>query len=352
MVTSQATILVVDDDPKHLRLVDALLQPRGYTVVTSSDGAEALDQVSRAYPDLILLDVMMPLVDGFEVCKLLKDHPATRLIPVVMMTALDRMEDRIKGIDAGADDFLTKPVHRDELLARVRTSLRLKRAIDATLDSLRQEAPQLPPPEARDAVFRQEGDYWTLAYQGSVCRLKDLKGLHYLAFLLARPGEACHVIELVTAVDHPQVPPVTSASHARSADQGATHALRVGGLGDAGTVLDPQAKAAYKRRLEELQADVAEAQRWHDLTRATTAQAEIEFLTAELAAAVGLGGRDRRVASSAERARLMVTKAIRAALPKLRDNHPALGHHLATSITTGTFCTYTPNPTTPLSWLL
>ena len=351
MVTSQATILVVDDDPKHLRLVDALLQPRGYTVVTSSNGAEALEQVHRAYPDLILLDVMMPQVDGFEVCKLLKDHPATRLIPVVIMTALDRREDRIKGIDAGADDFLTKPVHRDELLARIRTSLRLKRAIDATLDSRRQEASQ-PPPEARDAVFRQEGDYWTLAYQGSVCRLKDLKGLHYLAFLLARPGEACHVVALVTAVDHPQVPPATPASHALSADQLATQNLRVDGLGDAGTVLDPQAKAAYKRRLDELQADVAEAQRWHDLARATTAQAEIEFLTAELAAAVGLGGRDRRIASSAERARLMVTKAIRAALHKLRDNHPALGHHLATSITTGTFCTYTPDPTAPLSWQL
>ena len=351
MVTSQATILVVDDDPKHLRLMDALLQPRGYTVVTSSDGAEALDQAYRAYPDLILLDVMMPQVDGFEVCKLLKDHPETRLIPVVMMTALDRMEDRIKGIDAGADDFLTKPVHRDELLARVRTSLRLKRAIDATLDSLRQEAPQ-PPPESHDAVFRQEGDYWTLAYQGSVCRLKDLKGLHYLAFLLARPGEDCHVITLVTAVDHSQGPPATPASHALSADQLATHHLHVDGLGDAGTVLDPQAKAAYKRRLDELQADVAEAQSWNDLARATTAQAEIEFLTGELAAAVGLGGRDRRVASSAERARLMVTKAIRAALHKLRDQHPALGHHLATSITTGTCCTYTPDPTAPLSWQL
>src|SRR5215510_516121 len=130
MSTAQATILVVDDDPKHLRLVDALLQPRGYTVVTSSNGAEALEQAHRVSPDLILLDVMMPQVDGFEVCKLLKDHPATRLIPMVMMTALDRMEDRIKGIEAGADDFLTKPVHRDELLARIRTSLRLKRAID------------------------------------------------------------------------------------------------------------------------------------------------------------------------------------------------------------------------------
>jgi DNA-binding response OmpR family regulator len=350
MITSQATILVVDDDPKHLRLVDALLQPRGYTVVTSLDGVEALHQVHRASPDLILLDVMLPQVDGFEVCKLLKGHPATRLIPVVMMTALDRMEDRVKGIDAGADDFLTKPLHRDELLARIRTSLRLKRAIDATLDSFRQEA--TPPPKAHDDVFRQEGDYWTLAYQGSVCRLKDLKGLHYLAFLLARPGEECHVVTLVTAVDHQQGPPVTPTSHALSADQLATHHLRVDGLGDAGTVLDPQARAAYKRRLDELQADVTEAQRWNDLARATTAQAEIEFLTAELAAAVGLGGRDRRVASSTERARLMVTKAIRAALHKLRDNHPALGHHLATSITTGTFCTYTPDPTAPLSWQL
>src|SRR5262245_53721562 len=110
MITSQSTILVVDDDAKHRRLMEALLQPRGYTVVNASDGAEALDQVRRAHPDLILLDVIMPLVDGLEVCKLLKGHPATRLIPVVMMTALDSVEDRIKGIDAGADDFLTKPV--------------------------------------------------------------------------------------------------------------------------------------------------------------------------------------------------------------------------------------------------
>jgi DNA-binding response OmpR family regulator len=351
MVTSQATILVVDDDPKQLRLMDALLQPRGYTVVTAADGAAALDQAHRVQPDLILLDVMMPRVDGLEVCKLLKDHPATHLIPVVLLTALDRVEDRIKGLDAGADDFLTKPVHRDELLARLRTSLRLKRAIDATLHRFRQEPPQ-PPLEAGDAVFRHEGDYWTLAYQESVCRLKDLKGLHYLAFLLARPGEACHVDALVAAVDHPQGPPAGSASHGLSADQLAASHVRVGGLGDAGPALDPQAKAAYKRRLDELQADVAEAQRWHDLARATTAQAEIEFLTAELAAAVGLGGRDRRVASSAERARLMVTKAIRAALHKIRDNHPALGHHLAVSITTGTCCTYTPDPTAPLSWIL
>src|SRR5262249_21275528 len=115
---------------------------------------------------------------------------------------------------------------------------------------------------------------------------------------------------------------------------------------------DAQAKAAYKRRLDELQADLAEAQRWQDLARAARAHAEIDFLTAELAAAVGLGGRDRRAASSAERARLMVTNAIKAALHKIRASHPALGHHLAASITTGTCCTYTPDPPQPLAWLL
>lgn len=351
MVQSQAKILVVDDDAKNVKLLEALLLPRGYEVVTASNGAEALQQVHRERPDLILLDVMMPIVDGFEACKLLKDSPVTRLIPVVIMTALDRVEDRIKGIEAGADDFLTKPVHRDQLLARIRTSLRLKQAIDSTLDSLRREPPARPP-EAADHTFRQEGEYWTLAYHGTVCRLKDAKGLHYLAFLLGRPGEECHAVALVTAVDKPQATPATTSYSALREEQLAAPHLRVGGLGDAGAVLDAQAKAAYKRRLDELQDDLAEAQRFHDPGRAAQAQAELDFLTAELAAAVGAGGRDRRAASSAERARLTVTKAIKAALHKISASHPALGHHLATSITTGTFCSYTPDPTHPLSWTL
>jgi sigma-B regulation protein RsbU (phosphoserine phosphatase) len=171
MDIAHATILVVDDDVDAVRWLETLLRPRGYAVVTAATGAEALQQVEREPPDLILLDVMMPMVDGFEVCKLLKDSPATRLIPVVIMTALDRVEDRIKGIDAGADDFLTKPINRDELLARIRTSLRLTHAIAATLDRRRQE-PSQPPPPAVESLFRQEGDYWTLAYHGTVCRLK------------------------------------------------------------------------------------------------------------------------------------------------------------------------------------
>jgi CheY-like chemotaxis protein len=351
METAQATILVVDDDAKNVRLLEVLLRPRGYEIITASNGAEALQQVHQRRPDLILLDVMMPLVDGFEVCKLLKDNPVTRLIPVVMMTVLDGMEDRIKGIEAGADDFLTKPVNRDELLARIRTSLRLKWAIDATVTPHRQE-PIAPSPAAASHVFRQEGDYWTLAYHGTVCRLKDAKGLHYLAFLLARPGVDCHAVAMVTAVDTPPATPDPTASSALRADQLAAQRLRVSDLGDAGAALDAQAKAAYKRRLDELQEDLAEAQRFHDPARAANIQAEIDFLTAELAAAVGLGGRDRRAASHAERARLNVTKAIRAALRAIRASHPPLGHHLATSITTGTFCTYTPDPTQPMTWTL
>ena len=100
------------------------------------NGEEALLQAQQERPDLILLDIMMPVMDGFEVCKILKDNADTRLIPVVIMTALGQVEDRIKGIEAGADDFLTKPVHRDELLARIRTSLRLKRTIDGKMDTL------------------------------------------------------------------------------------------------------------------------------------------------------------------------------------------------------------------------
>ena len=132
----QAKILVVDDEIKNVKLLEALLLPRGYTVVKAYNGEEALQQVQQERPDLILLDVMMPLLDGFEVCKRLKGNDETRLIPVVIMTALSQVEDRVKGIEAGADDFLTKPVNRDELMARIRTSVRLKQTIDRKVSLL------------------------------------------------------------------------------------------------------------------------------------------------------------------------------------------------------------------------
>ena len=136
MADPYAKILVVDDETKNVKLLEALLLPRGYAVVKAYDGEEALRQVQQEHPDLILLDIMMPLLDGFEVCKRLKDSEETRLIPVIIMTALGQVEDRIRGIEAGADDFLTKPVHRDELMARIRTSLRLKQTIERKVSAL------------------------------------------------------------------------------------------------------------------------------------------------------------------------------------------------------------------------
>jgi len=137
MTESQAKILVVDDEEKNVKLMEAMLLPRGYEIVKAYNGEEALQQVQKESPDLILLDVMMPVINGFDVCKKLKDDPETRLIPIVIMTALDALEDRVKGIEAGADDFLTKPVNRDELLARIQTSLRLKETVEKKMDTLR-----------------------------------------------------------------------------------------------------------------------------------------------------------------------------------------------------------------------
>lgn len=138
MTETPALILVVDDEPKNVKLLEAQLLPLGYDVVSACNGAEALEQVSRNRPNLILLDIMMPIMNGFEVCKYLKDDADTCLIPVVIMTALGAVEDRVRGIEAGADDFLTKPVDFDELTARIRNCLRLQNTVGRKFEELEQ----------------------------------------------------------------------------------------------------------------------------------------------------------------------------------------------------------------------
>jgi putative two-component system response regulator len=123
-------VLVVDDVEANRQLVKALLTRDGYEVEAVVDGATALDHVRRDPPDLVLLDVMMPAPNGFDVCRALKQDPVTRLIPVVLITALQQSEDRIKGFEAGADDFISKPFNAHELRARVRSLLRIKRYTD------------------------------------------------------------------------------------------------------------------------------------------------------------------------------------------------------------------------------
>jgi adenylate cyclase len=121
-----AKILVVDDTAKNVKLLADLLSAKGYNVVTAESGREALAQLEAERPDLVLLDVVMPEMSGYEVCEKIRENPATRILPVVMVTALDPGEERVKGLDAGADDFLPKPINRAELLARVRSLLRIK----------------------------------------------------------------------------------------------------------------------------------------------------------------------------------------------------------------------------------
>jgi putative two-component system response regulator len=132
--SNSGRILVVDDYEANLNVLARLLDRDGYVVYKASNGLDALTIVAREQPDLVLLDVIMPQLNGFEVCRELKRQASTRLIPVVLVTSLQSSQDRIEGIEAGADDFLTKPVNPHELRARVRSLLRIKRYTD-DLDS-------------------------------------------------------------------------------------------------------------------------------------------------------------------------------------------------------------------------
>jgi adenylate cyclase len=125
-----ARLLVVDDVPVNVKLLADLLTVKGYEVVTAASGAEALAKVEKDQPCLVLLDVMMPGMSGYDVCRKIRENPATAMLPVIMVTALDPTQERVKGIEAGADDFLTKPINQPELLARVKSLLRIKELHD------------------------------------------------------------------------------------------------------------------------------------------------------------------------------------------------------------------------------
>src|ERR1700721_447198 len=125
-----ARILVVDDLPANVKLMEARLSAEYFDVITALSGQEALAMGEAAQGDIVRLDVMMPDMDGFEVCRRLKANPSTHHLPVIMVTALDQASDRVKGLEAGADDFLTKPVSDIALVARVRSLVRLKMMTD------------------------------------------------------------------------------------------------------------------------------------------------------------------------------------------------------------------------------
>jgi two-component system alkaline phosphatase synthesis response regulator PhoP len=139
MDLSQSTILIVDDNAQNVELLQAYLEALPCRTMTAADGLEAMrliEDPSQPKPDLILLDIMMPKMSGFEVCRKIKEDPATRAIPVIMVTALNELGDIERGVESGTDDFLTKPVNKLELVTRVKSLLRvrhLKRELDRTM---------------------------------------------------------------------------------------------------------------------------------------------------------------------------------------------------------------------------
>lgn len=191
-------------------------------------------------------------------------------------------------------------------------------------------------------MFRREGDYWAVVYAGETVRIADTKGMGYLARLLAAPGRELHALDLVTAQ--------TAGAAAGVVDRDAELATTRGG--STGPVLDAMAKAAYRRRMVELREELDEAERFSDPERAARARADLQTLAEHVAAAVGLGGRDRPAADAAERARVSVTKAVKVAIRRIAQHHPALGSHLEHSVRTGTYCAYEPDPRNPPSWEL
>jgi hypothetical protein len=209
------------------------------------------------------------------------------------------------------------------------------------VDALREQP--LPEPAPSDALLRREGEFWTVAWEGDVFRVRDMKGLRYLAVLIASPGRDLHVLELVGAAAQP-----TTELRARLEP----HELVARRPGDGEPVLDERAKREYRLRLEQLADELEEARSWGDAERAVRVQEEIDFLTQELARAVGLGGRDRSFASPGERARVSVTKAIRTAIRHIGEHSPSLAEHLDASIQTGRFCSYAPPAAAPPRWSL
>jgi len=187
-----AKILVVDDTPANVKLLSDLLSVKGYRVCTAVNGEQALAQVEKEKPDLVLLDVMMPGISGYDVCRKIRENPVTALLPVVLVTSLDPHQERVKGIEAGADDFLSKPVNQPELFARVKSLLRIKGLQDERLGRLK----SFFSPQLAEALAAGKGEEMLKTHRREITvEFFDLRG--FTAFTDSTEPE--EVMELLRA---------------------------------------------------------------------------------------------------------------------------------------------------------
>ena len=188
-------------------------------------------------------------------------------------------------------------------------------------------------------MFLWQNDFWTIRYHGHTALLKSTHGLHYLAVLLRHPGIEFHVRELLARPMDVSTPAVVAVNECVSGELAA-------GL----PRLDAHAKAEYEHRINDLRHDLEQAERFNDPQRKSEVQNELQTIVDHLASSVGLGGRDRKASSQAERARSAVTKCIKRAVKEIGKAIPSLGDQLAVRIKTGYFCSYHPDPERPLVW--
>jgi DNA-binding response OmpR family regulator len=367
-----ARLLVVDDLPQNARLLEAILSPQGYTVILAFSGYEGLAKITTEQPDVVLVDILMPDITGYEVCRRIRADPFTRLLPVVMLTSSGD-QDKVDSIEAGADDFIARPFDPRELLSRIRSLLRIKEYQDAVqvqatqlaewnrtleqhfhsqleqleeIDRLRRVfSPPIQPahpvrhitgarqgPEL-EGRFQREGEYWTVEYEQSVLRLRDGKGVRILARLLADPGRPFPALDL----ERLGLPADWSIAHAVASS-------------DAGELLDEDARRAYRARVAELGDRIEAAETEGKSDEAGLLREEMDFIVRELSRAFGLGGRSRRAVSIAERSRLNVLRAVRSAVRRISRVDAVLGAHFMATVHTGTVCVYTPDPRVPIVW--
>jgi hypothetical protein len=198
-----------------------------------------------------------------------------------------------------------------------------------------------------ESILCRKGDYWTIQYHGEIGHFKSIRGLYCLACLLGHPGREFHASEFFAPIAEMPVAAVRLTSGTFKEDGLEVRSMR---SQDAGPILDRRAKAEYACRLSELRSELKEFEQLNDPERARKARQERDCIVEQLVVAAGLGGRDRRAASAAERARSAVTKRIKNAIRKIAETMPSLGHHLTAAINTGYFCSYNPDPDRPVTW--
>jgi two-component system, cell cycle response regulator len=221
-----ARVLVVDDSAANRKLLEARLQDEYFEVVGAGSGAEAITLAQRWSPDIILLDVLMPVMDGFEACRRLKAQPATAHIPVVMVTSLNDQHERVRGLDAGADDFLVKPVDQATLFARLRALLRVKQVLDAwrlraeTVRDLGFEPPSAPPEDFEGAkvLLLSDNDLEAAALSAALAAdgmaLEQTRGEKLVWARLQDPK--AHYDLVLTSLPMPEGDPLRLASRLRA----------------------------------------------------------------------------------------------------------------------------------------